>query len=184
MLFRSNVNISTNGNANIAQFDTNGALFLYPTTSSTNGIRINSYGNPIAGDVSRIASYRARGTASAPLSVEPNDNLMRLLAFGYNGAGQQTNSVSSIRATVDNSYTANTGNIPIGWIVQVNDTNGGVNNQTRNHNFYSNGNVVLNRALTTTDVLTVQGTGNSTIYGNLSVGSGAGLVAEIGRAHV
>jgi hypothetical protein len=149
-----NVNISTNGNANIAQFDTNGALFLYPTTSSTNGLRINSYGNPTAGDVSRITSYRARGNAAAPLSVEPNDNLMRLLAFGHNGNIQQTSSTASIRAVVDASYTANTANIPIGWNMSVNDTNGGVNNQSKTHNFYSNGFTNLNGGLFTGNGIT------------------------------
>jgi len=139
-----NVNISTNGNANVAQFDTNGGLFLYPTTSSTNGLRINSYGNPVSGDVSRIASFRARGNASAPLSVEPNDNLLRLLAFGHNGNIQQTSSTATFIANVDSSYTANTANIPIGWQLRVNDTNGGVNNQAKTHFFYSNGNVSFN----------------------------------------
>jgi hypothetical protein len=134
-----NVNISTNNVANIATFDTTGALRLFPTTSSINGLRIDSYGNPIANDVSRIASFRARGNATTPLSVQPNDALMRLLAFGHNGTIQQTGSTGSIRAIVDSSYTANGANIPVGWQVLVNDTNGGVNNQTKTHNFYANG---------------------------------------------
>jgi hypothetical protein len=134
-----NVNISANGNANIAQFDTNGALFLYPTTSSTNGLRINSYGNPISGDVSRIASFRARGNATTPASVQAGDALMRLLAFGHNGNIQQTSSTGSLRAIVDSSYTTGNTNIPVGWQILVNDTNGGVNNQTKTHNFYANG---------------------------------------------
>jgi hypothetical protein len=169
-----NVNISTNGNANIAQFDTNGALFLYPTTSSTNGLRINSYGNPIANDVSRIASFRARGNATTPLSVQPNDALMRLLAFGHNGNIQQTSSTGSLRAIVDSSYTANGANIPIGWQILVNDTNGGVNNQTRTHNFWSNGNVSLNRALVVdTDITT--NSGNITATSGVFNGNGSGL---------
>ena len=168
-----NVNISTNGNANIAQFDTNGALFLYPTTSSTNGLRINSYGNPTSGDVSRIASYRARGNAVTPLSVQPNDNLMRLIGFGHNGTATQLSSTASIRAVVDAGYTANGANIPIGWNMSVNDTNGGVNNQAKTHNFYSNGNVVFANSVFAVDSFTSGGN----ITSNIGVfnGNGAGL---------
>ena len=170
-----NVNISTNGNANIAQFDTNGALFLYPTTSSINALRINSYGNPTAGDVNRIASYRARGNASAPLSVQANDNLMRLLAFGHNGNIQQTSSTGSIRAVVDANYSPNTTNIPIGWNMSVNDTNGGINNQAKTHNFWANGNVTFANSVFVTDSLSV--TGNIT-GGNITVGNIAGILAN------
>jgi hypothetical protein len=165
-----NVNISTNGVANIAQFDTNGALFLYPTTSSINALRVTSFGNPISGDVSRIASSRARGNLTTPLSVQPSDRVMRLLAFAYNGAGYQTSSVATFNAQVDASYTANGANIPLGWNMSVNDTNGGVNNQTKTHLFYSNGNVSFANSVFVTDNLSVTGniTGN-TITGNLSI---------------
>ena len=162
-----NVNISTNGNANIAQFDTNGALILYPTTASLNAMRITSYGSPVSGDVNRIASFRYRGNASAPLSVQPNDATMRFLTVGYNGSALQTNSVASIRSLVDSSYTANGANIPLGWNIQVNDTNGGTNNQTKNHYFYSNGNVSFaNSLVVNNDITSTSGV----FYGN-----GAGL---------
>jgi hypothetical protein len=168
-----NVNVSTNGNANIAQFDTNGGLFLYPTTSSTNGIRITSFGNPISGDVSRIAVSRARGNATTPLSVQPNDNIMRFLAFAYNGAGYQTSSTGSIRAVVDSSYTSNGANIPIGWNMSVNDTLGGTTNQPRVHNFYSNGNVQFSNTVFATDSFTAGG--NITSNTGLFIGNGGGL---------
>jgi hypothetical protein len=168
-----NVNISTNGNANIAQFDTNGTLFLYPTTSPVNALRITSFGNPVSGDVSRIAVSRARGNITTPLSVQNNDNIMRLLAFAYNGTTYQTSSTGSIRAVVDNSYTANGTNIPIGWNMSVNDTNGGINNQAKTHQFYSNGNVVFANTVFAIDNLFAGG--NITSNVGVFSGNGAGL---------
>ena len=175
-----NVNISTNGNANIAQFDTNGTLFLYPTTSSLNALRITSFGNPSAGDVSRIASSRARGNITTPLSVQGSDRLMRLLTFGHNGANYQTNSIGAFQAQVDANYTANGANIPIGWVMTVNDTNGGVNNQSKNHQFYSNGNVLFNNAILGSS-LSVSGnvdSGNVSVTGNVNSG-GANVTGTI-----
>jgi hypothetical protein len=164
-----NINFSVNNNPNIATFDTNGALRLFPTTSSLNAIRIDSYGNPVAGDVSRIASYRARGNATTPLSVNGSDRLMRLLAFGHNGTAPQTSSVGTFQAQVDASYTPNTANIPIGWVLSVNDTSAG-NNQNKNHQFYANGNILFANSVFVTDSLSVTGniTGNN-ITGNLSI---------------
>jgi len=167
-----NVNISTNNNANIAQFDTNGALFLYPTTSSINALRITSFGNPVSGDVSRIASSRARGNITTPLSVQGSDRLMRLLAFGHNGAAYQTSSVATFNAQVDASYTANGANIPIGWNMSVNDTNGGVNNQTKTHLFYSNGTVSFANNISVSGNGNISGT-NISVTGQVNGNTGS-----------
>ena len=159
-----NINFSANNNANVGIIDTNGQFFIYPTTSSTNGLRLVSFGNPTSGDVSRIVVSRARGNITTPLSVQPNDATMRFSTFAYNGAGYQTSSTSTLRAVVDSSYTANGANIPIGWQLVVNDTNGGINNQTKTHNFYSNGNVSFANAIF----------GNSlSVTGNIAGGNGS-----------
>jgi hypothetical protein len=167
-----NINVSTNGNANIATFDTNGALRLFPTTGSLNAIRIDSYGNPVANDVSRIASYRARGNATTPLSVNGSDRLMRFLAFGHNGTLPQTSSVATFNAVVDANYAPNTANIPIGWVLSVNDTSAG-NNQNKNHQFYANGNILFANSVFVTDSFTSGGNITSNI--GVFVGNGGGL---------
>jgi hypothetical protein len=153
-----NVNIGSNGVANIVSVLANGVTFITPPTTVNGALTIDSYGNP-AGDVHRINSRRARGNATTPLSVNNNDATMRLLTFGHNGTAYQLNSTASIRGLVDNSYTANGANIPLGWSIQVNDTNGGTNNQARTHNFYANGNVSLN------NVIFADGGGLSNIVG-------------------
>jgi len=167
-----NINFSVNNNPNIATFDTGGTLRLFPTTSALNALRIDSYGNPVANDVSRIASYRARGNATTPLSVNGSDRLMRLLAFGHNGTLPQTSSVGTFQAQVDSSYTPNTANIPIGWVLSVNDTSAG-NNQNKNHQFYANGNVLFANSVFVTDSFTSGGNITSNI--GVFVGNGSGL---------
>jgi hypothetical protein len=142
-----NIVFSTAGIANVVNIQTTGQMNLMPSTSAINGIVINSIGNPIANDTSRISSFRYRGTMASPLSVQPNDATMRFLTAGHNGSALQTNSIASIRAVVDSSYTANGANIPIGWQMQVNDTNSGTNNQTKTHFFYANGNVSFANSL-------------------------------------
>jgi hypothetical protein len=154
-----NITFSPAGIANAVNIQTTGQMNLQPSSSAINSIVINSYGNPTAGDVSRISSFRYRGNATTPLSVQPNDATMRFLTLGHNGSALQTNSVASIRALVDNSYTANGANIPIGWQILVNDTNSGVNNQTKTHNFYANGNVTF------ANVIFADGGGLSNIIG-------------------
>jgi hypothetical protein len=138
-----NIVFSTAGIANVVNIQTNGQMNLMPSTSAINGIVINSIGTPIANDTSRISSFRYRGTMASPLTVQPGDTTMRFLTAGHNGSALQTNSIASIRAVVDSSYTANGANIPIGWQMQVNDTNSGTNNQTKTHFFYANGAVAI-----------------------------------------
>jgi len=153
-----NVNIGSNGVANIVSVLANGATFITPPATVNGALTIDSYSTS-GGDVHRINSRRARGNATTPLSVNNNDATMRLLTFGHNGTAYQLNSTASIRGLVDNSYVANGANIPIGWSIQVNDTNGGTNNQARTHNFYANGNVTLN------NVIFADGGGLSNIVG-------------------
>lgn len=137
-----NVNISANGVANIVSVQASGTTFFTPPTTTVGALTVDSFGNPL-GDVHRINSRRARGNATTPLSVNPGDATMRLLSWGHNGTAYQTNSTGSIRAVVDSSYTANGANIPMGWQILVNDTNGGINNQTKIHNFHSNSAVTI-----------------------------------------
>jgi hypothetical protein len=105
---------------------------------------------------------------------------MEFLTAGSNGTALQTNSLAIIRAQVDNSYTANTANIPLGWQVIVNDTNGGINNQSKTHNFYANGatslagnlsmaggNVTAN--ITTAGATTLSLAGDKTVNSSVSV---------------
>ena len=169
-----NINFSANNNANVGIIDTNGQFFIYPTTSSTNGLRLVSFGNPTSGDVSRIVVSRARGNITTPLSVQANDATMRFSTFAHNGTAYQTSSTSTLRAVVDASYTANGANIPIGWQMIVNDTNGGINNQSKTHNFYSNGNVNFANSVVVTNDLTVS-TGNITATAGILNGNGSGL---------
>ena len=148
----ANINMNVSGNANVVQIDGNGSIFTTPLAGGyTNWLRINNYGTTANGNgalASRISSFRYRGNISANLSVEPNDGTLELLTGAYNGTTLQTNSLARVRATVDSSYVANGANIPIGWQILVNDTNGGINNQTKTHNFYSNGNVAFANSMT------------------------------------
>lgn len=162
-----NIVFSPNGIANAVNIQTTGQMNLMPSTSALNAIVINSIGTSVANDSSRISSFRYRGTMASPLSVQPGDTTMRFLTLGHNGTALQTSSVASIRAQVDTSYTANGANIPIGWQVQVNDTNGGTNNETKNHNFYSNGNISFANSLVVNNNIT------STV--GVFYGNGAGL---------
>ena len=187
VIANANVNISTNGNPNIAQFDTNGSLFLYPTTSALNALRITSVGGA-SGDVSRISSSRARGNLTSPLSVNPSDATMRLLTFGHNGTSYQTSSLATVTARVDASYTANGANIPIGWQILVNDTNGGINNQSKTHNFYANGSTALAGNLSASslyisnnagaNVADIQVIGDKTIFSGVTIKNGQYRVIE------
>jgi len=139
-----NILISTAGNANIVEVGALGTVTLNPPAQGPlNALRINTYGRSGNVGAQRISSFRFRGNATTPLSVQPGDATMEFLTVGSNGTAAQTNSIARIQTIVDSSYTANGANIPIGWQVQVNDTNGGVNNQTKTHNFYANGATVL-----------------------------------------
>jgi hypothetical protein len=129
---------SVNNTANLVMLENGGFMNTFPTSSVINMLRINTFGNPLS-DAHRIAWARARGSNTSPTSVNPGDNIGSLSYFAHNGANYQTNSVGFIRGRVDSSYTANGANIPIGFQITVNDTNGGINNQSKTHNFYANG---------------------------------------------
>jgi len=165
------ITFSANGNANIANLDGNGTLFLLPKAGGfNNALRIDNYGTSNPATASRLASFRYRGNSSAQLSVQPNDTTIDILTLGHNGSGLATSSVAKITAQVDSSYTANTANIPIGWNIQVNDTNGGTNNQSKVHQFYSNGTVSFANSISTTGALSAGNTvsiniNNSTTQG-------------------
>jgi hypothetical protein len=149
MVANSTILISAAGNANVMTVDGNGSIFINPLGGGFNNLlRLNNYGTTANGqNASRINSTRYRGNSTTPLSVQPNDGVMDLLAVAYNGTGLATGGAARFKAVVDNSYTANGANIPLGWQVQVNDTNGGVNNQAKIHNFYANGNVTFANAI-------------------------------------
>ena len=169
-----NILISTAGNANIVDIRADGIFNLKPPAQGPlNAIRIDTYGRSGNVGAQRINSTRYRGNATAPLSVQPNDNTMELLTVGYNGSIIQTSSIARIQSIVDSSYTANGANIPLGWQLQVNDTNGGVNNQVKTHNFYANGNVQFANSVFATDNFTAGG--NITSNAGTFFGNGAGL---------
>jgi hypothetical protein len=170
----ANILISTAGNANIVDIQTQGTVNLKPPAQGPlNALRIDTYGRSGNTGAQRISSFRYRGNSTTPLSVEPNDNTMELLTVAYNGAAIQTSSVASINAVVDNSYVANGANIPLGWQVRVNDTNGGVNNQSKIHYLYSNGNVQFANTVFATNNLVAGGNITSNI--GTFIGNGAGL---------
>tara|TARA_R110002126_G_scaffold7661_2_gene37355 strand:+ start:4044 stop:7913 length:3870 start_codon:yes stop_codon:yes gene_type:complete len=170
----SNIFISTAGNANIVDIYASGTVNLKPPAQGPlNALRIDTYGRSGNQGAQRISSFRFRGNSTTPLSVQPNDATMELLTVAYNGSIIQTSSIGRIQSLVDNSYVANAANIPIGWNIQVNDTNGGINNQTKNHYFYSNGNVVFANTVFATDNLVAGGNITSNI--GTFIGNGAGL---------
>ena len=168
---------SVNNNANLVSVESGGTLVnVYPLLSQNNGLRINSVGRAgNAAGASRIAWGKSRGTIASPLSVQPNDYTAEILTFGHNGAASQTNSVGVIRAVVDNSYTANGANIPIGWQFLVNDTNGGTNNENKTQNFYANGNVSFANAIFGNS-LSVSGN----VTGSYIIGNGSSLTSLTG----
>jgi len=170
-----NITFSTNNNANLVVLDTTGVINTYPLSTSVNAMRINSVGNPV-GDAHRLTWARSRGTTASPTSVQANDFLSSIVSLGHNGSALQTSSIALVRAVVDNSYTANGANIPIGYRFTVNDTNGGTNNQAKSHNFWSNGNVSFSNSVFVTDSLSA--TGNVT--GNYIIGSGSSLSSLTG----
>jgi hypothetical protein len=141
------------GNANVARIDGNGSMFTTPLAGGYNNwLSISTnYGTAANGqNASRLSSFRYRGSSGANLSVEPNDSTIDIVTGGYNGSILQTSSLARIRSNVDSSYVANGTNIPLGWQVIVNDTNGGINNQSKTHNFYANGNVTFASSITST----------------------------------
>ena len=173
----SNILISTAGNANIVDIWAQGTVNLKPPPQGPlNALRIETYGRSGNTGAQRISSFRFRGNSTTPLGVFPGDYTMELITAGSNGTALQTNSVAFVRGQVDNSYTANSANIPLGWQVTVNDTNGGINNQGKTHNFYANGNVTFANSVFVTDSLSV--TGNVT--GNYIIGNGSSLSSLTG----
>ena len=147
----SNILISTAGNANIVDIWAQGTVNLKPPPQGPlNALRIETYGRSGNTGAQRISSFRFRGNSTTPLGVQPGDYTMEILTTGSNGTALQTNSLAFVRGQVDSSYTANGANIPLGWQVTVNDTNGGINNQGKTHNFYANGATVLNGNLNAT----------------------------------
>ena len=171
----ANILFSTAGNANVVDIQAIGTFNVKPPAQGPlSAIRIDTYGRSGNTGAQRIASFRYRGNATTPLSVQANDLTMELLTVGYNGSNVQTNSIASFNAIVANSYITNDANIPLGWQLRVNDTNGNINNQSRIHNFYSNGNVVLNQSLDVPGNIYAYN-GNITANTGVFVGNGSGL---------
>jgi hypothetical protein len=178
----ANINMNVSGNANVVQIDGNGSIFTTPLAGGYNNwLRINNYGTSANGNsafASRISSFRFRGNSTAPLSVQPGDGTIDIITLGHNGTSIQSNSLARIRATVDSSYTANGANIPIGWQVVVNGTNGGVNNQQKTHNFYSNGNVAFGGNVTSLNVTGDIGVANVVMSGSAFIGTTLDVVGN------
>jgi hypothetical protein len=125
--------------------------------------------------VGGIVMRRARGNRDANITVEPNDQLGRVVFQGYNGTIFQTNRTALVRGVVDSTYVGSNANIPIGLqFVTCSNT------AAFTHNFYANGSVVFN---SNTNVSTSGGsftTGNITANGgNYIFSNGAGGAAAL-----
>jgi hypothetical protein len=163
------ITINPNGIANAYVFEASGQSNINPPSTLNHIIRINTYGRSgNAAQANPISYFKSRGTSASPLSVNPGDELSRMMSFGHNGTAIQGNSFSMIRTIVDSSYVANSANIPIGITFTVTDTNGGVNNQAKTHNFFSNGNVTFAQTVNSGNLTTG---GTLSVTGNANVGN-------------
>ena len=143
-------NANALSNQNLHTFDPFGRLSITQgAAGSTSAIlNLNTYGgsggNGAAG-AQGIFFQRLRGNRDGNLSVQPSDQLGSLQFTGFNGTAQFATRTAGLLALVDSSYVANTANIPVGLRFNVTD-----NTTSYSHNFYANGNIVLNSGKTLT----------------------------------
>jgi hypothetical protein len=122
---------------------------------STQSILITNYGTSTTDLVTAggVNQQKARGNRDGLLSVQPNDQVGRLNMWGYNGANYISARPASLFARVASSYVANATIIPLDMVIRtINSSNANVDTT-----FFANG------AVTTS--------------GNLTVGSGSGLIS-------
>jgi hypothetical protein len=165
------INVVSNYDTNVTNkftFDANGRVVLTTAnTAQTSAFVTNVYNNTNQ-NAGSFSVQRARGTLSAPLSVQPGDGLTQIAGIGYNGTAFNTQA-GSFRAVVDSSYVANAANIPINWIIR---SIGNSNNQVET-TFHSNGSF-----LPAGNIVTIANSdhnlGNS-VTGNFFIGNGSQL---------
>jgi len=104
---------------------------------------------------------RARGNRDANVTVEPNDQIGRVVFQGYNGSIFQTNRVGMLRGVVDSTYVGGNTNIPIGLQLITCD-----NATSYTTDFYANGVINFGGNITSANV-----TGNVTSGNLLAVGN-------------
>lgn len=163
-------NASANSGLNNLLYDQHGTLTLQqgaaPAGSGINWqLLLAGYGGSSGNTnnaVSGMLMRRARGNRDANITVEPNDQLGRVVFQGYNGNAYATNRVAMVRAVVDSTYVGGNANIPIGMQFITCD-----NTSSYTHNMYANGNVQLSQSLTVGNALSV--TGKTDLNGNVQL---------------
>jgi hypothetical protein len=109
---------------------------------------------------------RRRGNNLARLSVEPNDYLGNIEWRGGTGVGTFSNQKTKIAPRVDSTYTANSGNMPIGIDFVVTD-----GNTELTHSFYANGSVAFNGNISANNLgniasVNLDGSNANVLFGN------------------
>jgi len=178
-------NTSALSGFNTLQYDATGTLTLLngaapAGTGALQQMLLVNYGHTSGNTnaaVGGIVMRRARGNRDANVTVEPNDQLGRVVFGGYNGTIFQTNRTALVRGIVDSSYVGGNANIPIGLQFITCD-----NTTSYTHNFYANSNVVFatsttvtaNGGFNTTGVVSATGniTGGNLITGNITASGG------------
>lgn len=193
----SNVSVDNNGNitmsivngansslTNTVTFNTNGILRVENPSSTNNSVmQLLSYRD--SATAGTIQTIRGRGTASAPLSVQPNDVIFTLSGLGVTSANiADTGNGASFRTTVANSYNP-TSDLLIPMDVRI-ITQGNTSYPAvyRTNFFYANsqftpaGNIVLNAGVDSNLSNSVTANyfiGNGALLTGISGGSGSSI---------
>ena len=155
-----------------------GQLSLFqgsPTISNSAAILITNFGRSTSDLINAggIVQRKARGNNQTQLSLQPNDQIGRLSFIGHNGTSYYTNVTAQLAAIVDNSYIANSANIPVNIEITTCDNAG---NQ-KITSFYGNGDVsVSGNIVSNISVRTVP-----TVFANLP---NPATVGEGSRAYI
>lgn len=155
-----------------------GQLSLFqgsPTISNSAAILITNFGRSTSDLINAggIVQRKARGNNQTQLSLQPNDQIGRLSFIGHNGTSYYTNVTAQLAAIVDNSYVANSANIPVNIEITTCDNAG---NQ-KITSFYGNGDVsVSGNIVSNISVRTVP-----TVFANLP---NPATVGEGSRAYI
>ena len=130
-----------------------GFVYTQGSPSQLPSFGISGYGlqNGAIGNVANaiaISIARSRGNGDSRLTVEPNDYIGDIAWNGQVANGALGTQFAKLRAKIDSSYVANTTTMPIGFELQTVNNTGGI----ATHNFYANGNVAFNNAVTANTV--------------------------------
>jgi hypothetical protein len=168
----SAVTVLNNGNVGIgtanpvAKFEVNYSGAVGPAIGATNSITVVgpngtsgqfsavSFGAPTAG--ATIAGYSANGIAAAPIVVNKDDVLLRVIAAGYDGTAW-SGSRARILIAADENWTTSFQGTRISFFTAVN----GSNNLTEKLRISNDGKIGVNAA-DPAGALDVKGTGTTT----------------------